>query len=145
MKHEVDLQRELLDAWEKADPYNWGRKLSNSYTSGIPDLLLSGGGTYIVEIKKITDLPIKTDTPIKFDHPLTALQNQSLIRLRRGGTSAGWWAIHRTYHEDAIVGGHFISDIPKNKGEFFHKCLIRKRSQPWGQLFPQMLRWILNP
>ena len=144
MKSETDLQHELLVAWEEWLPTNWGRKLSNSFTSGIPDLLLSGyGGPYIIEIKKISKLPVRETTVVTFDHPLTALQNQTLIRLRRGGTYAGWWAIHRTFHEDGILVGLTQADADTiTMKRFIEKCVIRKRGQHWGEVFPFVLQEI---
>lgn len=138
MKKETDLQREIIDGWEDMDPRHYGLKLSNAYTSGVPDLLLSGGGAYIVEIKKVTKLPVRPDTRVSFDHTLTAIQNNALIRLRKGGTWAAWWCVHRTFHEDGIFVGHSLADIPTQE-EFIAQCIIRKRGQPWATVFPQLL------
>lgn len=141
MKHETDLQRELLDAWEAWG--GWGKKLTNAFTSHIPDLLLVNniegvGLTYIVEIKKMEALPVRDTDLVKFAHPLTKGQNQCLIDIRKAGGLSGWWVVYRTYKDDGVYIGHTIDDIP-TKQEFISKCLVRKRGQPWTELFPAMV------
>ena len=151
MTKETIIQRHILDGVETAG--GWGKKMSNTYVSGIPDLLIvynaSGGvgnvqapnSTYILEVKKLDALPVRDDDLVKFAHPLTELQHRCLININRAGGCAGWIAIYTKGMVDYIFLGRDKLDIPTKK-EFLTKCLTRKRGpagQSWASIIPLVL------
>lgn len=147
MTKEVDIQSQLITGVKQAG--GWAKKASNTYISGIPDLVvvlntISGrvlvNRTALVEIKLILAWPVRATDLMKFKHPLTELQHQCLLSIRKAGGSAGWWAIFRRARQqgDYIYVGHDKRDIPTRE-EFQSKCLTRQYGQKWGDLLPEML------
>lgn len=140
MVKEVDLQATILVGVREAG--GWGKKMSNMYISGIPDLLIVlASVTYIVEIKKLNALPVRDTDLIKFAHPLTELQNQCLIGINTAGGCAGWLAVYTKGMVDFIVTGRDKRDIPTRQ-EFYDRCVKRNRGPQgtsWATILPRVL------
>jgi len=145
MVKEVDIQRTILDGIEEAG--GWGKKMSNMYTNGIPDLIMvlrvGEYATHVTEIKKLDALPVRDGDLVKFAHPLTILQEQCILSIVKAGGSAAWWVVYKTKTEDLIYVGLTRDDIP-TKEEFLSKCLRRKtgpRGARWSELMLPLLQW----
>lgn len=154
--HEVDLQRKIIDAVIEIG--GWGKKVSNMYVNGIPDLLLvkhisivncRPRDTFHTEIKTLNALPIKNGDVVKLAHPLTLLQEKCIMDINKAGGCAAWCLIYTSKTEDMIYLGRTRGDIP-TKEEFISRCLRRKRGPggtSWAMMISPLLEWqvSLNP
>lgn len=102
MKPEIDLQHDLINAAMKR-PGGFGYKLSNRFTTGVPDLFLAVPPLrpVIVEVKKQEYKPYE----VKID--LSARQQLFLTQLTKAGQPCGVCVIW----EGKEFGCHYAYDV----------------------------------
>lgn len=142
---ELPFQSKLIQAVKEEG--GWGRKLSNRFIIGMPDLLLKLPcyvSPFLVEVKMVV-LPVRLDDQLKV--ALTALQGQTLLEWRRAGGSGGALIC---YQEPGRGGGKQIlayrtHETPPTKQEFLNQCMIQPFRKPLAPLMASILAPLLCP
>jgi hypothetical protein len=126
MTKELPFQRKIINAVKECG--GWGCKLSNQFTSGIPDLVLQlpDRPKYLVEVKMVA-LPVRPGDMLKV--ALTVLQKKTILDDQGAGGSTGVLVCHSTPKFDLIYVTRNVTTMP-TKEEFLAKCQTRSRGQP---------------
>lgn len=143
MKDETAYQRDIIKAVQ--DMGGWGKKLSNKFVVGIPDLgiTLRPFGTVIVEVKKV-DHASTTNRPTLTG--LTELQSINLRDIWKSGGSCGVLLLAPGGPSGAIKTWAYPGPAETYIPQEFHACaLLKTVKNPWTSLIPHLLGLIVNP
>lgn len=143
MKDETSYQHDIIKAVVALG--GWGKKLSNRFLIGIPDLgiVLRPFGQMIIEVKKV-EHAASTNRPVNTG--LTDLQSINLRDIAKSGGNCGVLLLAPGDKRGTLkVGGYFgpaETYIPKE----FHECaLIKSPTNRWENLLPILLPVFLAP
>ena len=143
MKDETAYQRDIIHAVEQLG--GWGKKLSNRFLIGIPDLgiTLRPFGTTIVEVKKVDHSPTNSRAA---QTGLTELQAINLRDIWKSGGNCGVILISPGGSGGAVKTWAYPGPADTYTPREFHEChLLKTAKNPWVNLIPHLLQEMQNP
>lgn len=143
MKSEVDHQGDIVKAVKRLG--GWGKKLSNRFLIGIPDLgiVIRPYGHFIIEVKMV-EHAATTNRPVNTG--LTDLQAINLRDIAASGGNCGVLLICKTATRgNHKVWGYYGPAETYNPKEFHECAMTKSATNPWDRLLPILLPQFVCP